>query len=209
MEYIVPEADIEIGRWLFSGECRFIIGAVKIDDIPAINCPEIGFIGSSNVGKSSLINALTSRKTLAKVSHTPGRTRQLNFFLLREKLCLVDMPGYGYAEASKKSIQSWSQLIHDYLKGRSGLKRVFILVDSRRGVRENDFQYMTLLDNLGVSYQIILTKIDKCKKHDLDKAIDLIKSKAPHHVAMHPFVITVSSRDGTNLEYLRAEISAL
>lgn len=198
---------LEKSNWLFSGEANFAIGATRIDQIPPSNLPEVAFCGVSNVGKSSLINALTGRKTLAKTSSNPGHTRQLNFFNLRNKLFLVDLPGYGYARVSKQEIMGWTNLIFDYLKGRPNLKRVFLLMDSRRGVKESDIKTMNFMDEVAVPYQIILTKCDKSKKNDVDKIISDIKQLSLKHTAMHPDVILTSSESKVGIDFLRKECS--
>jgi GTP-binding protein len=204
---IEPELDLEKGKWLFSGECEFKIGATKLEHIPESGFPEVAFAGLSNVGKSSLINALTNRNTLARTSQTPGRTRQLNFFLLREQLTLVDLPGYGYAKASKGDIKGWNYLTKKYLKGRPNLQRVCILIDARRGVKDSDRQIMDLLDESAVNYQIILTKIDKVKKSDVEKIISDIKAEAHRHIALHPVVLPTSSQKGTGIDIVKAELA--
>ncbi|MDB2415126.1 ribosome biogenesis GTP-binding protein YihA/YsxC [Rickettsiales bacterium] len=201
--------EIEYGKWLFSGPCDFKLGITTIDQLQQSDFPEIAFAGLSNVGKSSLVNALTGRKTLAKTSSTPGRTKQLNFFLLRENLMIVDLPGYGYAKASKKDIKVWTDLTIDYLKGRPNLKRVCLLIDSRRHVKENDHKVMDILDDAAVPYQIILTKCDKSKKDDVDKIISDIKVAAMRHTALHPNIIITSSRDASGINLLRAELANL
>ncbi len=154
---------IEAGRKLFARECRFVMGVAQLDGLPEITAPEVAFAGRSNVGKSSLVNALTGRRTLARTSHTPGRTREINFFLLGERLMLVDLPGYGYARASKTSIRDWTALVRGYLKGRPNLRRVCLLVDARHGFKDSDRAVMAALDEAAVSYQIVLTKIDKTR----------------------------------------------
>ncbi len=202
------EENIEQGRWLFAGECEFKVGATKISQIPDMpDINEIAFCGLSNVGKSSLINALTERKTLVRVSGNPGCTRQINFFLLRKDLMLVDLPGYGYAKVSKSSRADWGKLITSYLKGRPQLKRVCLLIDSRRGLKETDNKIMDLLDEVAVIYQIILTKVDKSKKNDVEKIISDIKINAHKHTALHPEIIQTSSRDNVGLDILRAQLS--
>jgi GTP-binding protein len=201
------ELDISKGNWLFAGSCEFKIGATKIEHIPESSVAEVAFAGLSNVGKSSLINALTNRTTLAKTSQTPGRTRQLNFFLLRDAITLVDLPGYGYAQASKSDIKNWTDLTKKYLKGRPNLVRVFVLIDSRRGVKDSDRQIMDILDESAVNYQIILTKTDKVKKTDVEKIISDIKEEAHKHIALHPIVIPTSSQKNTGIDLLRAQIA--
>lgn len=200
-------SDMEKGRLLFAGECEFKIGAVDYDQIPESKFPEVAFCGLSNVGKSSLINSLTGRKTLARISNTPGRTKQLNFFLLKETLMLVDLPGYGYAKASKREIASWNKLITDYLKGRENLKRVCLLIDSRRGLKESDRDVMRLLDDCAVTYQIILTKTDKSKKNDVEKIISAIKAVSVNHTALHPEVISTSSVKKDGIDDLKAQLA--
>src|SRR4051812_30215243 len=151
----------EYGRLLFAQECEFLRGAASLTDIPAPALPEVAFVGRSNVGKSSLVNALTGRKTLARVSNTPGRTREINFFRLGERLMLADLPGYGYARVSKADSARWTELIFAYLRGRPNLRRAVLLIDSRRGLLSNDVEVMDLLDRAAVSYQLVLTKTDK------------------------------------------------
>src|SRR3979409_2132098 len=162
--------DIARGEALFKGPCTFVKGVVKIDGLPQDGRPEVAFAGRSNVGKSSLINALTGRTSLARVSVTPGRTRELNFFTLGKDaaLYLVDMPGYGYARASKSEIKGWTRLIRDYLRGRRELKRVFLLIDARHGIKPNDEETMTAMDEAAVPYQVVLTKVDKPKASELE-----------------------------------------
>lgn len=189
--------------------CDFKIGAVKIDDIPPTHHNEIAFAGRSNVGKSSLINAVTGRNSLVRVSRTPGCTRQLNFFLLDEKIYLVDMPGYGFAERGKKEIASWDRLIKDYLAGRPNLRRIFLLIDSRHALKPMDIQIMDLLDEKAVIYQIVLTKTDKISKDELDKAIKQVEAAGKKHPALHPTIIATSSEKGFGIEELRNEILQL
>jgi len=199
--------DIETGRRLFAGACDFVAGAATEAALPPPRLTEIAFAGRSNVGKSSLINALTGRKALARVSHTPGRTQQINFFSLGGKLMLVDLPGYGYAKASKQRIGEWSDLILRYLRGRAALRRVLVLVDSRVGLKDSDRDLFTLLDEIGVSYQLILTKKDDRPKED-DPLAGLAEELA-RHPAAHPEIIATSAREGTGIPELRAALATL
>ncbi len=207
MEY-TPE-QIEQGKHLFSGECNFIAGSTALSNLPISSLPEIAFAGASNVGKSSIVNALTSRRTLARTSSNPGHTKQLNFFKLREDMVLVDLPGYGYARAAKTSIAEWTGFTKDYLKGRPNLKRICLLIDSRRDLKPGDVEIMNLMDEVAVIYQVVLTKIDKVKKDDVERIISAIKTSAKKHTAMHPEIIATSSREGYGIEDLRAELAML
>ena len=190
----------------FRSGCKFIIGANQIESIPYSPYPEVGFIGKSNVGKSSLINALVQQK-IAITSKTPGRTKQLNFFNLADKIVFVDMPGYGYAKASKREIENWESLIFDYLRGRQNLKRIFLLIDSRRGVKDNDIQVMKILDEYGINYQITLTKSDEVKNEDIKKVISHIESISKNHPALHPKVLVTSSEKDIGIMDVRDEIA--
>ncbi|OJW52505.1 MAG: YihA family ribosome biogenesis GTP-binding protein [Alphaproteobacteria bacterium 41-28] len=196
-------------RWLFAQECTFVAGADRIEILPPPTLPEIAFAGRSNVGKSSLINALLGRNSLARVSHTPGRTQQLNFFLLGKRFYIVDMPGYGYAAASKAKIKIWSRLIQDYLKGRVPLKRVFLLIDSRHGFKGSDEAVMEELDKAAVSYQIVLTKSDKSTPTHLDELITSLTAKLKKHPAAFPTPLLTSSHEKEGLEPLRKVIAEL
>ncbi len=207
MEY--TEEQIAEANHLFKGECNFIAGSTAIANLPNNSLPEIAFAGASNVGKSSIINALTSRRTLVRTSQNPGHTKQLNFFKLREALVLVDLPGYGYAKASKASIAEWTGFTRDYLRGRQNLKRICLLIDSRRDLKPGDIEIMNLMDEAAVVYQIIMTKVDQVKKTDVDKIISAIKASAKKHTAMHPEIIATSSREGVGIETLRAELAML
>jgi GTP-binding protein len=199
--------DLETGRRLFAGACDFVAGAATEAALPAPHLTEIAFAGRSNVGKSSLINALTGRKALARVSHTPGRTQQINFFSLGGKLMLVDLPGYGYAKASKQRIGEWSALILRYLQGRAVLRRVLVLVDSRHGLKDSDRDLFGLLDEIGVSYQVVLTKTDDRPKSE--NPLAAITAELAGHPAAHPEIIATSAREGTGIPDLRASIAAL
>ena len=189
--------------------CEFKIGAVKIEDIPPTHHNEVAFAGRSNVGKSSLINALTSRNSLVRVSKTPGCTRQLNFFLLDEKLYLVDMPGYGFALRGKKEIANWDKLIKDYLGGRRNLRRIFLLIDSRHGLKTGDIEIMNLLNEKAVIYQIVLTKIDKINTDEMAKVLKKIEDVSKKHPALHPEVIKTSSNEKLGIDDLKKEILKL
>jgi GTP-binding protein len=205
------KADIAKGEALFKEPCAFVKGVVRIDGLPKDGRPEVAFAGRSNVGKSSLINALTGRTSLARVSVTPGRTRELNFFALGKggALYLVDMPGYGYARAAKGQVKGWTRLIGDYLNGRRELKRVFLLIDARHGIKPNDLETIKLLDEAAVSYQVVLTKTDKPKASEL-KAIEAkVAADLAKHPAAFPRVIATSARLGAGIPELRAAIAKL
>ncbi len=203
------KTELENGRLLFAQPCDFLLSATNMSQVPATELPEVAFAGRSNVGKSSLINALTGRKTLARTSNTPGRTRQVNFFDLGRRLMIVDLPGYGFARAPKTKIAEWTALIEDYLRGRAQLRRVCLLVDARHGAKESDRQAMALLDQSAVPYQVVLTKCDKVKKKTLQSRMDGILSELSKHTAAHPNVLATSSSKGTGLPELRAHLAAL
>ena len=200
---------IECGRLLFAQECVFVSGAANYDGVPEADLPEIAFVGRSNVGKSSLINALAGRKTLARTSNTPGRTQQINFFRLQDALMLADLPGYGYAKASKTEIKRWTRLIFDYLRGRPSLRRVCLLIDARHGLKDKDIEVMKDLDEAAVSYQIVLTKCDKVKPGALMRLTDSTSSRIAKHVAAHPTIIRTSSLRNEGIEALRAELAMM
>jgi GTP-binding protein len=204
-------AELRRGETLFKGPCTFVKGVVAIDGLPNDGKPEIAFAGRSNVGKSSLINALTGQKSLARVSVTPGRTRELNFFTLGkdDAFYLVDMPGYGYARAPKAEVKGWTRLIQDYLKGRRELKRVFLLIDARHGLKVSDREIMTLMDEAAVSYQGVLTKADKPKAGDLAAIEEKVVSELAKRPAAYPQLIATSARTEAGLPEFRAAIALL
>ncbi|HME28020.1 MAG TPA: ribosome biogenesis GTP-binding protein YihA/YsxC [Acetobacteraceae bacterium] len=200
---------LEAGRVLFAAECRFVYAAQRLDQLPPAAGSEVAFAGRSNVGKSSLLNALTGRHALARVSHEPGRTRQLNFFDLGGQLTLVDMPGYGYARAGKAVKQDWQGLMFDYLRGRATLRRVLLLLDARIEVKEADRAVMELLDRAAVTFQVVLTKADGVKPAALARKLDEARALARAHPAAHPEVVATSSETGQGIAELRAEIAEL
>ena len=201
--------DLEAGRRLFAQECRFLGGFTDHAQLPQPSLPEVAFAGRSNVGKSSLVNALTSRKTLARISNTPGRTQQLNFFDLGGRLVLVDLPGYGFARAAKGSIRQWTALTRRYLKGRRELRRVMLLIDARHGLKDSDRQIMEELDVAAVSYQLVLTKSDKVKPRPLERVVETTATEAARHVAAYPEIAVTSAHEGTGIAALRAALAAL
>ncbi len=203
------EVAIERGRRLFAGRCDFVAGIASMDALPPSGLPEIAFAGRSNVGKSSLINALTGRRSLARTSRTPGRTRQLNFFDLGGRLMLVDLPGYGYARASKTDIAQWSRLVRNYLRGRAGLKRLCLLIDARHGLHDGDRALMTMLDEAGVAFQGVLTKADKTSGEALPESADKVRADLARQIAAHPRLIVTSARTQAGIPELRAELAAL
>ena len=202
-------ASLEAGRLLFAGFCNFIYAAQRIDQLPGPRGPEIAFAGRSNVGKSSLMNALTGHRALARVSNTPGRTRQLNFFDLGGRLTLVDMPGYGYAKAGKDIKADWQGLMFDYLRGRPGLRRVLLLLDARIELKEADRAVMGLLDRAAVTFQLVLTKADAVKPAALARKLAEVQAVARKHPAAHPEVIVTSAETGEGIEALRGALAGL
>ena len=199
----------EFARKLFAGPCDFFWGTGNIDSLPPQSLPEVAFVGRSNVGKSSLVNALLGRRTLARVSANPGHTRQINFYDLADTLTLVDLPGYGFAQVSKSMKESWQGLATDYLRGRPTLKRVCVLIDSRHGVKDSDRETMKNLDAAAVSYQLVLTKTDYLKKAEIPRAIAAAEAVARQHGAAHPDVLPTSSETGFGIADLRAELAAV
>ncbi len=196
-------------RKLFAGPCEFVWGTGSIDSLPPQSLPEVAFVGRSNAGKSSLVNALTGRKTLARVSQTPGRTREINFFRLGERLMLVDLPGYGYAKASRSLAAEWQRLIFAYLRGRANLRRVVLLMDGRRGVMDLDRAVMDLLDSAAVSYCLSLTKIDKVPPSERAGLLSDIMAQARQHTAAYPEVFATSALKSEGLDTLKVELAAL
>ncbi len=202
-------AEIEAGRKLFAGDWQFAAAAGSAAALPPMRGIEIAFAGRSNVGKSSLINALTGRSALARTSHTPGRTQELIFFTGPSQLTLVDMPGYGYAAASKAKVKAWTALIHAFLRGRANLARVYLLVDARHGLKPIDDEVLDTLDKAAVSYQIVLTKADEVKSADLAALVAATKAALAKHPAAHPEVLVTSARTGAGIAELRAAIARL
>ena len=205
-----PAAELEVGRRLFAAEWKFLGAAGSFDALPLSTGIEIAFAGRSNVGKSSLINALTGRRALARTSNTPGRTQELLFFgNPRHRLTLVDMPGYGYASAPKAKVASWTALIHKYLQGRSNLARVYVLIDARHGLKEVDLDVLKTLDRSAVSYQVVLTKADQIKPAELESRIGDIKTSLSTHPAAFPDVLATSSETSEGIPELRAAMVRL
>ena len=199
----------ERGRRLFAGDCRFVHAAAEAAQLPPAGLPEIAFAGRSNVGKSSLVNALTGRRSLARTSNTPGRTQELIFFDLAGRLGLVDLPGYGYAKVSKTKAAAWTALTRDYLAGRATLRRLCLLIDARHGLKASDGALMELLDRAAVVYQVVLTKIDKLTLPARERAIAEAEAGIARRAAAHPAVIATSARSGDGIPQLRAELAAL
>lgn len=215
-----PKQDdiVEQARKLFSGPVDFLKSAPTLKFLPDPECAEIAFAGRSNVGKSSLINALVGQKGLARTSNTPGRTQELNYFVPDgysgeagdlPPMALVDMPGYGYAQAPKEHVDAWTKLVFDYLRGRSTLKRVYVLIDSRHGIKKNDEDVLSLLDKAAVSYQIVLTKIDKIKAAGVPRLMEETAQAIKKRAAAYPTILATSSEKGGGLDELRAAIALL
>jgi GTP-binding protein len=202
-------AALEAGRLLFAQECRFTHAAASLAQLPAEGLPEVAFAGRSNVGKSSLVNALTGRTTLARTSRTPGRTQQLIFFDLGGRLVLVDMPGYGYAKVSRTTVEAWTRLLKAYLAGRPTLRRVHVLVDARHGLKSSDEEIMTLLDAVAVPYRIALTKADEASRWGLEEVLAATRAAIARRPAAFPEIAVTSAREGTGIAALRADLAAL
>ena len=205
-EAVFSEEEIEAARVLFAHPCEFMMGAAKIDGLPSPDLPEIAFAGRSNVGKSSLINGLVNRHGLARASNEPGRTREVNFFVLDEQIRLVDLPGYGFAKVSKSTAKDFQNLGRAYLRGRPNLKRVYLLIDARHGLKKVDAEALDAFDTAAVSYQIVLTKADKLKAAEVDKVVEQTLKAIARRPAAFPRVVATSSEKGAGLPQLRAEI---
>ena len=196
---------IKAGQKLFEQKPVFVRGVVSVDQSPTNPIPEFAFAGRSNVGKSSLINAVTGVPKLARASQTPGRTQELNFFEQKDRFFIVDLPGYGFAAAPEQKVRVWTQLIHEYLRGRPTLRRVFLLIDARHGIKTVDENIMKMLDKAAVSYQLVLTKADKLSEKELTAVTEATANKGKTHVACHPEIIVTSSEKNTNIDLVRAE----
>ena len=205
----LDKSKIELGRLLFSRETSFVKGVVDMQGLPSPDKIEVCFSGRSNVGKSSLINALTGRKGLARASNTPGRTQEINFFSIPETHYLVDLPGYGYANAPIKVVEKWQNLLKQYLAGRQSLRRAFVLVDARHGVKKVDTEIMYMLDSSAVTFQVVLTKLDKVKEKDQENILEQVRTSLQKHPAAFPDIILTSSEKGWGIQTLRSVIAML
>jgi GTP-binding protein len=205
----LTDKNIELGKALFKNKTNFVLGVAELTQLPLTDLPEIAFAGRSNVGKSSIINAITGQKGLAKTSNTPGRTQQLNFFNTAEQFHLVDLPGYGYAKAPEKQVKRWQKVIFAYLQGRVNLKRVFLLIDSRHGIKNVDKDIMKMLDTAAVVYQIVLTKADKISLASLNKIKNETELEVSKHAAAYTKVLATSSEKNIGIDEVRAEIASL
>ncbi len=209
---LAPEPEFEAfetGRLMFAGPVDFVKGVVAMSGLPPADRIEVCFAGRSNVGKSSLINALTGRKTLARASNTPGRTQEINYFALGETRFLVDLPGYGYAEAPVHIVAKWQALLKQYLSGRQTLRRAFVLVDARHGIKAVDEEIMQLLDRCALTFQTVLTKVDKISKTEREAVIEQVKGALAKHPAAFPEIVVTSSEKGEGISTLRAIIATL
>ncbi len=203
------DAALEAGRKLFAGEVGFLKGVVAMDGLPPGDRPEVCFAGRSNVGKSSLINALTGRKGLARASNTPGRTQEINYFTASDRYYIVDLPGYGFANAPVAVVARWQALLKQYLSGRATLRRAFVLIDSRHGVKKVDEEILTLLDRAAVTFQVVLTKADKIKGKHMDDTLAQVRGALARHPAAYPELVVTSSEKGDGIGTLRAIIAGL
>jgi GTP-binding protein len=206
---IGDDAEAELGRKLFSGPVDFLKGVVAMDGLPEADRVEVCFAGRSNVGKSSLINAITNRRALARASNTPGRTQEINFFELGEKRYLVDLPGYGFANAPVAVVEKWQRLLKNYLSGRPNLRRAFVLIDSRHGIKPVDEEIMQLMNRSALTFQVVLTKIDKIKEPEQEKVLIQVRAKLAKHPAAFPELVVTSSDKGDGIATLRAVIAGL
>jgi GTP-binding protein len=202
-------ARLEAGRRLFTQACEFVAGVADLARLPPMRLPEVAFAGRSNVGKSSLINALTGRRQLARISQTPGRTQQINLFDLGNRLTLVDLPGYGYAQAPKPTVEAWQRLVRAYLRGRSSLRRTCVLIDARHGLKSNDREFMTMLAEAAVAFQLVLTKADLIRERELADLVGGLGSELERQLGAHPNLIVTSAQTGRGIDQLRAELAAL
>ena len=205
----ITDEDRELGRVLFAGQTEFVKGVVAMDGLPQADRIEVCFAGRSNVGKSSLINALTGRKGLARASNTPGRTQEINFFTCGESLYLVDLPGYGFANAPVKVVEKWQRLLRAYLSGRQTLRRAFVLIDARHGIKKVDEDILDLLDKSAVTFQAVLTKIDKVKDAERPSVLAQVRAALSKHPAAYPEIVLTSSDKGEGIDTLRAIIATL
>ncbi|SMX25394.1 ribosome biogenesis GTP-binding protein YihA/YsxC [Boseongicola aestuarii] len=201
--------ELELGRKLFAGETDFLKGVVAMDGLPPADRLEVCFAGRSNVGKSSLINALTGRKGLARASNTPGRTQEINFFTLGDERYLVDLPGYGFANAPVKVVEKWQRLLKSYLAGRQNLRRAFVLIDARHGIKAVDEEILSLLDTTAVTFQAVLTKADKVKAVDRERVLTQVREALSKHPAAFPEIVLTSSEKGDGIDTLRTIIATL
>jgi GTP-binding protein len=202
-------AALEAGRLLFAKPCEFIAGVADLGRLPPAGLPEVAFGGRSNVGKSSLINALTGRRQLARTSQTPGRTQQINLFDLGGRLVLADLPGYGYAQAPKDTVAAWQRLVRRYLRGRSPLARTCVLIDARHGFKDVDREFMTMLGDAAVAYQVVLTKADQLRAGEVPDLLATLQAELARKPGAHPTLLATSARSGQGIERLRAELAAL
>ena len=203
------KASREAGRIMFTQSCNFVIGCAQLEQVPESLTPEIAFAGRSNVGKSSLINALVGHKALARTSNTPGRTQQINFFDLGDRLMIADLPGYGYARAPKAQVRDWSKLVQSYLIGRANLRRILVLVDARHGLKDNDRSVMMVLDQAAQPYQLVLTKADKIKHQPLLDLRSRVEEESYRHPAANPHVLVTSAQKSLGIAEMRAELALL